>query len=142
MVKIAANIVLLYTFFAVLSTIINIVSQMVSIWAYTGPFAIEVSILVGTATVMPLRYFLDKRHIFTFTSINIAHDGKLFLLYSAMSVITTFIFWGTEYVFHFIFDSDLMRYLGGIIGLAIGFFIKYQLDKKYVFVNSDNKVLF
>jgi len=142
MVKIAANIVLLYTFFAVLSTIINIVSQMVSIWAYTGPFAIEVSILVGTATGMPLRYFLDKRHIFTFTSINIAHDGKLFLLYSAMSVITTFIFWGTEYVFHFIFDSDLMRYLGGIIGLAIGFFIKYQLDKKYVFVNSDNKVLF
>jgi hypothetical protein len=29
-----------------------------------------------------------------------------------------------------------MRYLGGIIGLSIGFYVKYQLDKKYVFVNG------
>ena len=26
-----------------------------------------------------------------------------------------------------------MRYLGGVIGLMIGYIIKYQLDKRYVF---------
>ena len=53
-----------------------------------------------------------------------------------MAVITTLIFWGTEYTFHLIYETELMRYIGGLIGLAIGFYVKYQLDKKYVFVIS------
>jgi putative flippase GtrA len=136
MAKSAVKIAALYTLFAVLSIVINISSQMLSVWAYKGPFSVETSILVGTAAGLPLRYFLEKRYIFSFTSKNLAHDGKLFVFYSAMGVITTLIFWGTEYVFHLIYDTDLMRYVGGIVGLAIGFYIKYQLDKKYVFVNS------
>lgn len=134
--KKAAKIAVLYTLFAVLSTAINIGSQMLSIWIYEGPLSVEISILVGTAMGLPLRYFLEKRYIFNFTSKNLVHDGKLFVFYSAMGVITTLIFWGTEYAFHLVYDTDLMRYLGGIIGLSIGFYIKYQLDKKYVFVNS------
>ena len=35
-----------------------------------------------------------------------------------------------------------MRYIGGVIGLAIGFYVKYQLDKKFVFVSGDRKVAF
>ena len=134
--KKAAKIAVLYTLFAVLSTAINIASQMLSIWIYEGPLSIEISILVGTAMGLPLRYFLEKRYIFDFTSKDLVHDGKLFVFYSAMGVITTLIFWGTEYAFHLVYDTDFMRYLGGIIGLSIGFYIKYQLDKKYVFVKS------
>lgn len=140
MAKTALEITVLYTFFAVLSTIINIGSQILSIWAYKGPYSVEISILVGTAAGLPLRYFLEKRYIFDFTSQNLAHDGKLFIFYSAMGVITTLIFWGTEYAFHLIYDTDLMRYIGGILGLSVGYFVKYQLDKKYVFVNSFSKV--
>ena len=136
MAKTAVRISLFYTLFAVLSTVINIGSQMLSVWAYKGLFSVEISILVGTAAGLPLRYILEKRYIFDFTSKNLAHDGKLFVFYSAMGVITTFIFWGTEYAFHLIYDTDLMRYVGGIVGLAVGFYVKYQLDKKYVFVNS------
>jgi putative flippase GtrA len=136
MTKTATKIAVLYTLFAVLSTAINIGSQMLSIWIYKGPLSVEISILVGTAMGLPLRYFLEKRYIFNFTSKNLVHDGKLFVFYSAMGVITTLIFWGTEYAFHVIYDTDFMRYLGGIIGLSIGFYVKYQLDKKYVFVNS------
>jgi putative flippase GtrA len=136
MAKKAVQITVLYTLFAVLSTVINISSQMLSILAYKGPFAVEISILVGTAMGLPLRYFLEKRYIFAFTSRNLGHDGKLFIFYSAMGVITTLIFWSTEYAFHLIYDTDFMRYIGGIVGLAIGFYVKYQLDKKYVFVNS------
>lgn len=138
MAKTAVEISVLYTFFAVLSTVINIGSQILSIWVYKGPYSVEISILVGTAAGLPLRYFLEKRYIFDFTSQNLAHDGKLFIFYTAMGVITTIIFWGTEYAFHLIYDTDLMRYVGGILGLAIGYFVKYQLDKKYVFVNKAN----
>lgn len=136
MAKTAVKIAILYTVFAALSTIINIGSQMLSVWAYQGLFSVEISILVGTAAGLPLRYILEKRYIFAFTSKNLAHDGKLFVFYSAMGVITTLIFWGTEYAFHLIYDTDIMRYAGGIIGLSIGFYVKYQLDKKYVFVGS------
>ncbi len=131
----------LYTLFAIVSTIINIGFQMVSIWAYKGSFYIEISILVGTVAGLPLRYILEKRYIFKFMSKNFAHDGKLFIFYTIMAMITTIIFWGTEYVFHVTFDIDLMRYLGGIIGLSIGFYIKYQLDKKYVFVKGASEVV-
>ena len=141
MTKTATKIAVLYTLFAVVSTAINIGSQMVSIWVYEGTFSVEISILVGTAMGLPLRYFLEKRYIFNFTSKNLVRDGKLFVFYSAMGVITTLIFWGTEYAFHLIYDTDFMRYLGGGIGLSVGFYVKYQLDKKYVFVNSFNEAV-
>lgn len=131
----AIKIALLYTLFAVLSSVINTVSQMLSIWAYKSPYSVEISILVGTAASLTLRYFLEKRHIFSFTSQNLAHDVKLFILYSAMGVITTLIFLGTEYAFHLIYDKDFMCYVVGVIGLAVGFYVKYQPDKKYVFTN-------
>ena len=141
MTKTATKIAVLYTLFAVASTAINIGSQLVSIWIYKGSFSVEISILVGTVMGLPFRYFLEKRYIFNFTSKNLVHDGKLFIFYSAMGVATTLIFWGTEYAFHLIYDTDFMRYLGGIIGLSIGFYVKYQLDKKYVFGNGTNKAV-
>jgi putative flippase GtrA len=134
------TIAVLYTLFAVFSTVINIGSQMASTWAYTGPLAVEVSILIGTAAGLPLRYMLEKRYIFAFQSNSIKHDGQLFVLYSFMGVFTTFIFWGVEYAFYLIFATDMMRYLGGVIGLAIGFYVKYQLDKRFVFVNDNKQV--
>jgi putative flippase GtrA len=139
--KKALTIALLYTVFASLSTVINIGSQMLSMAIYVGTYAVEISILVGTATGLPLRYLLEKRYIFNFKSRNIKHDGQLFLLYSFMGVFTTAIFWFTEYVFHLSFTDDLMRYVGGVVGLSIGFYIKYRLDKKYVFMSGDPKVM-
>jgi putative flippase GtrA len=57
-----------------------------------------------------------------------------------MGVFTTVIFWSVEYAFYLTFATDTMRYVGGVIGLAIGFYVKYQLDKKFVFVSGDRKV--
>jgi len=140
MVKTAISIAVLYTIFAAFSVAINIGAQMLSIFYYKGLYSVEVSILIGTAAGLPLRYLLEKRYIFAFKSNNIVHDGRLFVLYSFMGVFTTAIFWGVEYAFHFIFATDAMRYVGGVIGLAIGFYVKYQLDKKYVFVSGDKQV--
>jgi len=140
MAKTAVSIAVMYTLFAAFSTVINTGTQMLSIWAYKGPYSVEVSILIGTAAGLPLRYLLEKRYIFAFESNNIAHDGQLFVLYSFMGVFTTAIFWGVEYAFHLIFVTDTMRYVGGVIGLAIGFYVKYQLDKKHVFVSGNKQV--
>ena len=50
-----------------------------------------------------------------------------------MGLVTTVIFWGFEFGFDHLFETREMRYLGGIIGLAIGYYAKYQLDKRFVF---------
>ena len=139
MSKNALSIAALYSLFAFLSTLINIGSQMLSMATYNGIYAVEISILIGTVTGLPLRYFLEKRYIFFFKSQNIIHDGQLFILYSFMGVFTTAIFWIIEYGFHYLFINDSMRYLGGVIGLAIGFYIKYRLDKKYVFISINQR---
>lgn len=141
MTKNPLNITVLYSFIAGLSIIINIGAQLLSLWIYTGLFGVEISILVGTSAGLPFRYILDKKLIFQYQSQNVAHDGRLFFLYSFMGIFTTAIFWGLEYTFHWILDTDLMRYLGGIIGLGIGFYVKYQLDKKYVFGRGYQEVL-
>ena len=141
MQKSPLTIAVVYIILATLSTLINIGTQILSIWAYKGLYSVEISILAGTATGLPLRYVLEKRYIFFFKSESLSHDGRLFALYSFMSIFTTAIFWFTEYAFHLIFAAESMRYVGGVIGLAIGFYVKYRLDKKFVFVTDHERML-
>ena len=137
MQKSAITIAVVYIVLATLSTLINIGTQILSIWAYKGLYSVEISMLAGTATGLPLRYVLEKRYIFFFKSESVSHDSRLFALYSFMSIFTTAIFWVTEYAFHLIFAAESMRYVGGVIGLAIGFYVKYRLDKRFVFVTGN-----
>lgn len=130
-----ARLAVLYAVFAIIATAANIGCQALVIWVYKGPYAVPLSILVGTAAGLPIKYVLEKRHIFSFESDNLAHDGRLFMLYSFMGVFTTALFWGVEYAFHHVFGTDAMRYLGGAIGLTVGYVIKYHLDKRFVFVS-------
>jgi putative flippase GtrA len=61
------------------------------------------------------------------------HDLQTFILYTAMGVVTTLVFWGFEFGFNSAFQDKNMRYLGALIGLAIGYWAKYHLDKRFVF---------
>ena len=90
--------------------------------------------LVGTATGLLLKYYLDKKYIFLFTAKSIAHDTLTFALYTMMGAGTTLIFWGFEFVFEWMFQSKQMRYLGAVIGLGIGYCMKYRLDRHDVFL--------
>lgn len=133
--KQVARIASLYAVVAVLATAANLLTQMAVVWAYSGPYAIELSVLAGTAAGLPVKYLLEKRHIFEFEAESLKHDGQLFFLYSFLGVFTTAIFWGTELAFQWFFGTDLMRYVGGAIGLTMGYVIKYHLDKRFVFVD-------
>ena len=127
------KIALMYTIFAVISTIANIWSQDLTFRIYQGEFDLWLAILVGTAVGLVVKYFLDKRYIFKYQTTSIEHGSKTFYLYTVMGGFTTIIFWGFEYTFDAIYQTAEMRYLGGVIGLAIGYIVKYQLDKRFVF---------
>jgi putative flippase GtrA len=96
--------------------------------------------LLGTAVGLPVKYVLDKKFIFHFTTHNFAHDSKVFSLYVLMAIFTTLLFWGTEALFQILFNNETMRLLGGAIGLIAGYFLKYLLDKKFVFTTHSQGV--
>lgn len=122
-----------YTIFALLATAVNIGAQDVAIRVYSGHYAVTLSIMVGTVVGLIVKYVLDKKYIFRYRVESVAHDTRTFVLYTLMGVVTTAIFWGFEFGFELLFESKSLRYLGGIIGLAIGYWMKYHLDKRFVF---------
>ena len=124
---------LLYALLAAIATFTNIGAQDLVVRFYSGPFDVAGSMVVGTAVGLVIKYMLDKRYIFRFRARDVAHDSRVFALYTLMGLLTTVIFWGFEFGFHLVFETREMRYLGGVIGLAIGYLTKYHLDKRYVF---------
>ena len=118
----------------------NLAAQALVMFFDNNSHMMLLSMLVGTGVGLVTKYILDKRYIFIFKAENLAHDGGLFLLYSVMGIVTTALFWIIEYGFHWIFAAELMRYIGGAIGLIMGYLIKYRLDKQFVFVNKNPNV--
>jgi len=45
-------------------------------------------------------------------------------------------FSGFEFGFEYLFHSKVLRYIGGTVGLAMGYWIRYQLDKRYAFTEN------
>jgi putative flippase GtrA len=129
----ATKLALNYSMFALIATAANIGAQDLSTRIYGGAFSIFASVLIGTGVGLVVKYILDKRYIFRFQTRDAIHDSQTFVLYAIMGVITTVIFWSFEFSFQYIFETKEMRYLGGVIGLAIGYLSKYHLDKRYVF---------
>ncbi len=123
-----------YALFALFATAANIATQELSLLMYGGRYSLLAAVFAGTVVGLVLKYILDKKYIFAFRFENTAHDARVFVLYTVVSVITTAVFWGFEFSFDYFFQSKIMRYTGAVIGLGIGYYMKYQLDKKFVFV--------
>lgn len=124
---------LAYTFFALIAIAVNIGTQELVSRLYRGCFTLALSMLTGTLTGLLVKYALDKRYIFRFRSRNFGNDVRTLLLYILMGLATTAIFWAFELGFAWLHGSRSARYLGGGLSLAIGYLIKYHLDKRYVF---------
>ena len=122
-----------YSFFAGISMCCNLFVQYLVFAIYGGLFVFYLSILAGTIVGLLSKYVLDKKYIFYYQSQNKTDDAKKFFLYLCMGIITTLIFWGTEIAFDQIFNNTYAKYMGAIVGLTMGYTIKFFLDKKYVF---------
>ncbi|QKI89756.1 GtrA family protein [Thiomicrorhabdus xiamenensis] len=122
-----------YILFAVIATLLNLLFQAVSLALYQGVGYLFVAMFWGTAAGLVVKYLLDKWFIFYDKSEHIRDHGKKFAKYTLTGVGTTFIFWGTEWLFDWLFAWPGALYVGAVVGLAIGYLIKYFLDRRYVF---------
>ena len=140
-----------YIFFAFISTFLNIGIQkgmeiifenILRLEFYTKIFIknsnISYGLLIqmGTATIVAFifKYLVDKLIIFKDKTsyFSTKHINQVFF-YGIFAVFTTLIFWGTELFFKFMFNFQNSQYIGAIIGLSIGYTIKFLLDRKFVF---------
>ncbi len=124
-----------YVLFAVVATLVNFgMQELVISMAPVAPLAL--SILAGTAAGFAVKYVLDKKWIFYDGYTTPAHEVRKVTLYALFSILTTMVFWGFEITFWMIWETDLAKYTGGAIGLAIGYLAKFALDRRFVFLTA------
>lgn len=126
-----------YGAFALAAIVVNVVTQDLVTGVYAGPYALWAGILAGTGTGLVTKYFLDRRWIFGERRAGLAEHSRKFTLYTLMGGATTLIFWGTEWSFDRLSGGDeLWRYTGAVLGLVVGYALKYRLDKRFVFAGG------
>ncbi len=122
-----------YAAFAAVATGANVAAQWATFTLYHGPFSLALAIAVGTGIGLVFKYILDKNWVFFDVESGFHAHGRKFALYTLMGLATTAIFWGTETVFHLVFTNPAMTYVGAVLGLAVGYYTKYRLDRRFVF---------
>ncbi len=127
------TLVLRYAAFAVVATLANLATQRLVLVAGDDAASFAVAVGAGTLVGLVVKYALDKRWIFGDRETGLKAHGRKFSLYTAMGLVTTAIFWGTETAFWLLWRTDLMREAGAVLGLTVGYVVKYRLDRRYVF---------
>lgn len=130
------TLILRYAFFAVIATIANLGTQRIVLSAGDGAVIFAAAVGVGTLVGLVVKYILDKRWIFQDQSTDLKAHSQKFTLYTAMGLVTTAIFWGSETLFWLLWHTDIMREVGAILGLSIGYVVKYNLDRCFVFTDD------
>lgn len=128
--------VLRYALFAVIATIANLGMQRIVLSLGDSGTVFALAVAAGTLVGLVVKYLLDKRWIFFDQSTGVKAHGRKFALYTAMGLITTGIFWGSETAFWLIWGTDAMRELGAVLGLMVGYVTKYMLDRRFVFTDA------
>jgi hypothetical protein len=109
-------------------------AQEASLAAYHGNRALEASILAGTGVGFAVKYVLDKYWIFFDRTSGSAAEVRKLLLYGLSGVLTTALFWAIEIGCWKAWGTDIAKYSGAVVGLGIGYVMKYLLDRRFVFV--------
>ncbi|WP_420328505.1 GtrA family protein [Mameliella sp.] len=130
------TLLLRYAGFAVLATFANLVTQRLVLLAGDGGVAFALAVGAGTLVGLVVKYLLDKHWIFYDEATGLRAHGRQFTLYTLMGIVTTAVFWGTETAFWIFWKTDVMRELGAVLGLTIGYVIKYNLDRRFVFTDA------
>jgi len=128
-----AELVLRYSAFAVVATLANLGAQRLVLAGGADALRFALAVFVGTLVGLVVKYGLDKRWIFHDHSTGAAAHARRFSLYTAMGLVTTAIFWVTETAFWVIGGTHTAREIGAVLGLTVGYVVKYQLDRRYVF---------
>lgn len=129
-----AGLALRYAAFAGIATLANLgVQRLVLAGGGAGGQRLALAIGAGTLAGLGVKYALDKRWIFGDREGGLRAHGRKFGLYAAMGVATTAIFWGAEAGAWAVWRTDPAREAGAALGLAVGYLVKYRLDRRFVF---------
>ncbi len=131
-----ATLVVRYAAFAVIATVANLGTQAWLLHHDRSHLGYAAAVGAGTIVGLVIKYLLDKRWIFFDAGSGLKTHGRHFVLYAAMSIVTTAIFWGSETAFWLIWKSDRLRELGAVLGLGVGYVVKYNLDRRFVFTSA------
>jgi putative flippase GtrA len=134
------TLVIRYAAFAVIATVANLATQRAVLQLGNTGAYFAAAVGAGTIIGLVIKYLLDKRWIFHDIETGMRKHSQMFSLYTVMGTATTAIFWGTETAFWMIWHTDFMRELGAMIGLSIGYIIKYNLDRRFVFADRQMEV--
>ena len=122
-----------YIVFAIIAGLANLATQEAAVQVLPPPTPIMVSVLAGTAVGFVVKYLLDKYYIFLD-----GYDGHIaelrkVALYGIFSVATTLLFWIVELSFWYNWNNVEAKYIGAILGLSLGNWLKYLFDRTWVF---------
>ena len=131
-----AALVTRYALFAVIATVANLGVQRLVMRLGDQTVVFMAAVFLGTLVGLVIKYVLDKRWIFFDAGTGLKQHGQKFGLYTAMGLVTTAIFWGTESAFWLVWGSEPMRELGAVLGLTVGYVVKYRLDRRFVFTDA------
>ena len=121
------NKIFLYFLFALLSTFVNIIGQHIFLNYYENLF---LAVIVGSAAALFFKYILDSSIIFDASK---QISLETFLRYAFIGACITPIIWLVEVIFLNIFGTVFMRDVGAFLGIALAYYVKYEMDKRYVF---------
>lgn len=130
------ELIMRYSAFAAIAMTASLLAQRLVLAFDKTTIGFAAALTFGTFIGLIVKYTLDKRWIFFDASTGIRSHSHKFSLYTAMGVVTTLIFWAAETSFWLISKTNHMREIGAILGLIIGYTIKYQLDRRYVFTDA------
>ena len=85
---------------------------------------------MGSAAGLFIKYSLDSIIVFDGNT-QISLDT--FLRYAFIGACITPIIWVVEVIFLNIFGTVFMRDVGALLGIALAYYIKFEMDKRYVF---------
>ena len=120
-----------YILFAIFATIANLLTQRIILSFFQTTFFL-LAIFLGTLVGLIIKFFLDKTFIFFDKSKISKKLGKSLVFILQMGFFQQLFLGNRVYILDNL-ENRKHEEIGAVIGLSIGYIIKYKLDKKYVF---------
>ena len=127
-----------YFTFAIICTGFNLGTQLLILEGtyhsqYDYDNVVMCAMVCGTFIGLVSKFFLDKFYVFMDPKENLNAELGKFVVYSSLGVLTTVIFWTTEWCFYIFWKNPMAVYVGAVVGLTLGYCLKYILDQRFVF---------
>jgi putative flippase GtrA len=123
-----------FVVFAVMAGLANLAAQEAVVRLYPL-WPVMISVLAGTGVGFFVKYVLEKRWVFLDDYETHTAELRKIAIYGFFGIGTTALFWAVEMGAWHLWHTSEAKYAGAVVGLSLGNWIKYLLDKHYVFGN-------